>query len=154
MANIQPLKSCIITIFLSLMSLLSFHAQAEQFQTIGNVQVHYSAFNTSDLSPAITQEYKIKRDGYTGLLNISVLDQKSTPSNPIAKTAQVSGSVKNLLGQTQPLTFKEIKEGKAIYYLASFKVTHEDKLQFNLNIDADDNNQGSLNFTQTFYVEE
>ncbi|MGB2079745.1 MAG: DUF4426 domain-containing protein [Vibrio sp.] len=154
MSYLKQAKQFGFTLGLLLLPLIAQHARAEQFETIGQTQVHYSALNTSDLSSAMTQEYKIKRDGYTGLLNISVLDQSSTPQSPKPLTAQVTGSAKNLLGQTQRLNFREIKEGRAIYYLAEFKISNEETFQFDLNIDAGQSGQGQLNFQQKFYTQE
>ncbi|MBD1559810.1 DUF4426 domain-containing protein [Vibrio sp. S9_S30] len=125
---------------------------AGQFKTIKNIEVHYSAFNTTFLTPKIARQYNLSRNGYSALLNISVLDDSKIGKPAI--TAQITGYAKNLLGQMRELTFREVKEGSAIYYLAEFPITHEETLTFTVEVDAGLSGKGPLRFTQKFYVEE
>ncbi|WP_086981442.1 DUF4426 domain-containing protein [Vibrio aphrogenes] len=136
----------------ALFSLLSFPSYAEQFKTIKHSQVHYSAFNSAMLTPEVARQYKLKRNGYSAILNISVLDTSKlgTP----AVDAKITGSSQNLLGQTRQLQFKQVKEGPAIYYLAEFPITNEEQLSFNIQVDAGTVGSGPIRFNQTFYVEE
>ncbi len=139
-----------ITVLLA--GLFSMSAHAQQYQQIKQVEAHYSAFNSSFLTPKIARHYQIKRNGYTGLLNISVLDTRA-PGKPAIEAA-LSGSVKNLLGQTRQLAFRQVKEGDAIYYLSEFAISDEETLSFTIDLDAGVKGQGKLKFTQKFYVEE
>ncbi len=129
-----------------------FSASAAQFKQLKQVEVHYSAFNSSFLTPNIARSYQLKRNGYSSILNISVLDT-SEPGKP-ATTAKLSGQAKNLLGQTRQLTFRQVKEGDAIYYLSEFPITNEETLSFDIDVDAGIKGSGKLKFTQKFYVEE
>ncbi|WP_416638561.1 DUF4426 domain-containing protein [Pseudomonas sp. OHS18] len=89
-------------------------AAAERMQRLGDLQVHYSAFNASYLQPQIAQAIGLLRSGKQAVLNISVLRAgKSMP-------AKVSGEVKNVLGHGQALTFIEQREGEFVSYLAQF----------------------------------
>tara|TARA_Y100001956_G_C4128436_1_gene191824 strand:+ start:6712 stop:7143 length:432 start_codon:yes stop_codon:yes gene_type:complete len=133
-------------------SLLSLPAWAGQFKTIKDVEVHYSAFNSTFLTPQVARSYKLKRNGYSALLNISVLDNYQAGKPAI--TAKISGSAKNLIGQTRELTFREIKEANAIYYLAEFPISDEENLTFTIDVNAGNKGTGTLKFTQKFYVEE
>ena len=133
-------------------SLLALPTWAGQFKTIKEVEVHYSAFNSTFLTPQVARGYKLKRNGYSALLNISVLDNYQ-PGKP-AITAKISGSAKNLLGQTRQLTFREVKEANAIYYLAEFPISDEENLTFTIDVNAGNKGTGTLKFTQKFYVEE
>lgn len=135
-----------------LISLLSFPTFAEQFKNMKDIEVHYVAFNSTFLTPKIARSYDIKRNGYLAIINISVLDRASL-GNP-ALEAQVAGQAKNLIGQTQQLTFREVKEGDAIYYLAELPVTHEETFTFDIDIKSGNKGSGKLQFTQKFYVEE
>ncbi|MEZ8106277.1 MULTISPECIES: DUF4426 domain-containing protein [Vibrio] len=139
-------------ITVALLSLLAFPSWAGQFKNIKDAEVHYVAFNSTFLTPKVARSYELKRNGYSAILNISVLD-KSSLGKP-ATQAKVSGSVKNLIGQIKTLSFKEIKEGNAIYYLAEFPISHEDNLTFTIDIDAGNVGSGPLRFSQKFYVEE
>ncbi|AEX23171.1 DUF4426 domain-containing protein [Vibrio sp. EJY3] len=135
-----------------LISLLPFPTFAEQFKNMKDIEVHYVAFNSTFLTPKIARSYDIKRNGYLAIINISVLDRASL-GKP-ALEAQVAGQAKNLIGQTQQLTFREVKEGDAIYYLAELPVTHEETFTFDIDVKSGNKGSGKLQFTQKFYVEE
>ncbi|MDA0120680.1 DUF4426 domain-containing protein [Vibrio sp. T11.5] len=139
-------------ITLALASLLALPAWAGQFKTIKDVEVHYSAFNSTFLTPQVARSYELKRNGYSAIINISVLDNYQAGKPAI--NAKVSGSAKNLIGQTKTLEFREVKEGSAIYYLAEFPISEEENLTFNIDVNAGNKGTGRLKFTQKFYVEE
>ncbi|MFY2509730.1 DUF4426 domain-containing protein [Vibrio pectenicida] len=139
-----------ITVILAF--LFSFPSSAEQFKTIKEIEVHYSAFNSTFLTSQVASNYQLKRNGYSAILNISVLDtyQAGKP----AMTAKITGDAKNLIGQIKTLEFTEVKEGNAIYYLAEFSISDEENLTFNIDINAGNKGTGRLKFSQKFYVEE
>lgn len=136
-------------IALLLMSLcLSLPALAEQKQSYGDLDVHYSAFNSGFLQPEIAAATGLVRSKTQGVVNVAVL-KAGTASN-----AKVSGTVKNLLGQNTALSFKEVKEGKAIYYLAQFPFEQRETLRFTLNVTAADGVPHSFDFNQEFFPDE
>lgn len=136
-------------IALLLMSLcLSLPALAEQKQSYGDLDVHYSAFNSGFLQPEIAAATGLVRSKSQGVVNVAVL-KAGTASN-----AKVSGTVKNLLGQSTALSFKEVKEGKAIYYLAQFPFEQRETLRFTLNVTAVDGVLHSFDFNQEFFPDE
>lgn len=139
-------------ITLALIGMFALPSWAGQFKTIKDVEVHYSAFNSTFLTAQVARSYKLKRNGYSAILNISVLDNSQAGKPAI--TADISGTSKNLIGQTRQLSFREVKEGDAIYYLAEFPITEEEQLTFNLDVNAGIKGTGRLQFTQKFYVEE
>jgi hypothetical protein len=136
-------------IALLLMSLcLSLPALAEQKQSYGDLDVHYSAFNSGFLQPEVAAATGLVRSKTQGVVNVAVL-KAGTASN-----AKVSGTVKNLLGQSTALNFKEVKEGKAIYYLAQFPFEQRETLRFTLNVTAADGVPHSFDFNQEFFPDE
>lgn len=139
-------------IVLMLTALLALPASAGQFKTIKDIEAHYSAFNSTFLTPQVARSYQLKRNGYMAILNISLLD-KSQVGKP-ATRAQVSGSAKNLIGQMRELNFREVKQGDAIYYLAQFAISDQEQLSFNIDINAGNKGSGTLKFSQKFYVEQ
>jgi hypothetical protein len=143
------MKKTLLLLSLFLFSLPSF---AGQFVQIKNVEVHYSAFNSTFLTPKVARAYQLKRSGYTALINISVLDISQAGKPAIS--AQVSGTAKNLLGQTKTLTFREIKEKNAIYYIAELPITNEETFRFDIDVSSGKKGAGKLKFNQKFYVEE
>lgn len=136
-------------IALLLMSLcLSLPALAEQKQSYGDLDVHYSAFNSGFLQPEIAAATGLVRSKSQGVVNVAVLKAGT------ASSAQVNGTVKNLLGQSTALSFKEVKEGKAIYYLAQFPFEQRETLRFTLNVTAADGVPHSFDFNQEFFPDE
>lgn len=136
-------------IALLLMSLcLSLPALAEQKQSYGDLDVHYSAFNSGFLQPEIAAATGLVRSKTQGVVNVAVLKAGT------ASSAKISGTVKNLLGQSTALSFKEVKEGKAIYYLAQFPFEQRETLRFTLNVTAADGVPHSFDFNQEFFPDE
>lgn len=136
-------------IALLLMSLcLSLPALAEQKQSYGDLDVHYSAFNSGFLQPEVAAATGLVRSKSQGVVNVAVLKAGT------ASSAKVSGTVKNLLGQSSALSFKEVKEGKAIYYLAQFPFEQRETLRFTLNVTAADGVPHSFDFNQEFFPDE
>ena len=136
-------------IALLLMSLcLSLPALAEQKQSYGDLDVHYSAFNSGFLQPEIAAATGLVRSKTQGVVNVAVLKAGT------ASSAKVSGTVKNLLGQNTALSFKEVKEGKAIYYLAQFPFEQRETLRVTLNVTAADGVPHSFDFNQEFFPDE
>lgn len=139
-------------IALLLMSLcLSLPALAEQKQSYGDLDVHYSAFNSGFLQPEVAAATGLVRSKTQGVVNVAVLKAGT------ASSAKVSGTVKNLLGQSTALSFKEVKEGKegkAIYYLAQFPFEQRETLRFTLNVTAADGVPHSFDFNQEFFPDE
>lgn len=114
------------TIFL-LFTKLSFANQ----HSVGDITIHYNALSTANIPAEVASQYGITRSERTGLINISVM-KKDTPV-----IANIFGHGKNLAGQLKELAFKEIKEDKAIYYIATFTFRNSEKLTFDLQIQAE-----------------
>ncbi|KMV28439.1 DUF4426 domain-containing protein [Photobacterium swingsii] len=125
-------------------------AQAEQLKNIGDLEVHYSSFPSTFLTPEVASTYRIQRSRYSAVVNVTVLD-KNQQGKP-AVTAVLSGTARNLLGNEKRLSFREIREGKAIYYIAEISHANEESLKFNIDVSQNGTN-GSINFKQTFFVD-
>ncbi|WP_301151329.1 DUF4426 domain-containing protein [Metapseudomonas otitidis] len=127
---------------------LSLPAVAERKQTFGELDVHYSAFNSGFLQPDIAAAAGLVRSKTQGVVNIAVL-KAGKPS-----TAQVSGQVKDLLGKVTPLAFRQVSEGGAIYYLAQFPFTQREMLNFSLTVQQGDGAPHTFAFDQEFFPDE
>lgn len=137
-------KHVFMAIVLSWLALVP--AQAEQMKQLGVWDVHYIALPTTLLDPTIASQYKIERSKYNGLVNISVLNSK----DQAAQQVQISGEAKNLLGQIKSLTFVEVKEGAAVYYIAQYGYQTEQMVSFTIQISQGSQSQ-QLKFNHTFY---
>jgi len=111
---------------------LALPAAAERKQSFGDLDVHYSVFNSSFIQPDIASAAGLVRSKTQGVINVAVLKAGK------ASTAQVSGQVKNLLGQSSALTFRQVTESGAIYYLAQFPFSSREILSFTLDVHQGD----------------
>ena len=127
---------------------LALPAMAEQKQTYGQLDVHYSAFNSGFLQPEVAAAVGLVRSKSQGVVNVALLQAGK------ASTGQVSGEVKNLLGQITPLSFKQVNEGTAIYYLAQFPFEQQEMLRFTLNVKGADGVAHSFDFNQEFFPDQ
>lgn len=121
---------------------------AEQKKVLGPWDVHYIAFDSTMIDAKIAQSYQLQRSKYQAVLNISVLksnDQK-------AQQVRISGTATDLTQKQIELSFREVKEGDAIYYLAQVPVHDQKHLNFKLDIRQGTENQ-KLEFSQLFYID-
>ena len=135
-----------LTVVLGL--LFSYQVNAEQKRVLGSWDVHYIALNTTFLTPKVAKQNAIVRSKFNGLINISVLDrQDKTAQSPV-----LTGEAKNLIGVVKKLKFKQVIEGKAIYYLAVLPFS--DREQYRITIDINDGlKQKTLKFQHKFYAD-
>lgn len=142
----MPLRSFLLLTFSLLASL---PVNAAQFETFGVYQVHYSAFTGDTLSPAVAEQYDIKRSAGNGVLNISVL--KTEDGERTAHTAEMQATATNLLGQKHELVFKKIQEQDALYYIAQWPVTHAENVLIQVQGKAEEGQVFKFSFRQKFY---
>jgi hypothetical protein len=146
--DVSKVKLTYAKAFSILLVLISVSVQAEIKKDLGDWEVHYIALTSTFLSPEIARANSIVRSSKNALINISVLDKLTKD----AQTVKISGIARNLLGTTKELSFKQVKEGNAIYYLASVSFTNKEVLRFDIDINQGKVNQ-NLKFQQTMYVE-
>lgn len=128
---------------------ISAQAIAEIKKDLGDWEVHYIALTTTFLSPEIARANNIVRSGRNALVNISVLNKRTKE----AQEVNITGTARNLLGTIKTLEFRQVKEGKAVYYLASVGFSDKEILRFDIDINQGRSNQ-NLQFQQTMYVED
>lgn len=122
--------------------------EAEQKKTLGDWEVHYIAFPSTFLTAEVARANNITRSTTQAVINISVLDSQSKE----ALDVDISGNARNLLGTNKLLDFTTVKEGKAIYHLASVSFDDKEVLRFNIDL-KDGNVSQNLKFQQKMYEE-
>jgi len=137
------------TAALLLVAAVCLPAAAEQMRPIGDYQAHYSLMPTLFLNPEVAAGYGITRSRDRALLTVSILDSNGGPV-----TADVRGRVKDLLGAQQALAFEEVREGAAVYYLATIRHSDRDVLRFDIRITTPDGADHELAFQQKMYWED
>ena len=108
-------------------------ARAEQFVRAGGFEIHYNAFHADAVPAEVATAHGLVRSGNRGLVNVTVL---SAGEGGVGRPAEasVTGSVSNLAGQRQSLTFRAVREATALYYLADFPIAGEDVYRFALEV--------------------
>jgi hypothetical protein len=119
---------------------------AAEMTRLGAWEVHHQVVATTFLKPDIADHYGVVRARDRTLLNIAVLGSDGTPV-PVS----ISGTLRNLLDQSQPLEFREVREGTAIYYLAEFRHTDRETLRFAVDLVPPDGVPQRLEFQQQLY---
>lgn len=133
--------------------LMSGPLHAEQFERVGNYQIHYSAVNTRFLAPEVAAAYDIPRSKVIALLSVSVLEEQLDGGTE-AVPAVVNGRVASLTGQSQPLAFRTVREDDSIYQLATFRIQPDEPLRFTLDVRYDRNAEPvEVAFMQRFYID-
>ena len=142
----------IISLLLGITCLLPHQLLAENSKDFGEYVVHFNALATDMLPPRVAREYRIIRSRNRGMINITVL--KKVPGSlarPVP--ARVEAHARNLVGQGRELKLREIREGSAIYYIAEFRVAHEETLKFSVRAQPQDSHDYlEVSFSQDFYT--
>jgi hypothetical protein len=122
------LLSFLLVACLSSTALAADAIKGERKEVFGDTTVHYSTFISTFLQPDIAKAAQLVRSKNQGVINVSVI-KAGKP-----QVTQVSGSVKDLSSRTVPLSFKQITEQGAIYYIAQFPVEQQETRTFTINV--------------------
>jgi hypothetical protein len=118
------MRSPILTRFILLwLVMLPGVALAQQSEMFGPFELHYSVVNTTFLDPKIAATYGIVRGEQRAILNLSVREHLG--EGDAARAMELKGHTWDLM-QNQELTFREIREGESIYYIAEFSFINEE----------------------------
>ncbi len=141
----------LLTVALSLLVITPLWA--EQSKSFSDYVVHYNAFSTDILQPAIAKQYGITRSKNRAMFNISVQKKiMGTTGQPVV--AEITGRATNLNGQTKVLQPRKIVEDTAIYYIGELSITNQEVLDFDFNITpTGEKTPFHLKFRQQFFTE-
>ena len=118
----------VLTACMSVSAMAADVIKGERKETFGDVTVHYNTFNSTFLTPDIAKAAELIRSKNQGVINVSVIKA----GKPVI--AQVTGTVKDLTSQNVPLTFRQITEQGAIYYIAQYPVEHQEVRTFEIKV--------------------
>ncbi len=150
----QVFTACLFTLCAAFSPLLLAADRGEQKQVFGDYEVHYIGLNSSFLPPEAAEAYGITRSRALGYISVSILHKEEGSDVPAALSGKVTGTIRNLLGQSRELEFQEIKETNAVYYITTFRFDDED--MYNVNLKATPEGQSrtfDVKFSQRFYEE-
>ncbi|WP_458128711.1 DUF4426 domain-containing protein [Pseudomonas sp. Z2-11] len=134
----------LITTCLSVGVMAADVIKAERKEVFGDVTVHYNTFNSTFLTPDIAKAAELIRSKNQGVINVSVLKG----GKPLI--AQVSGTVKDLTSKTVTLTFRQVTEPGAIYYIAQYPVDQQETRTFEIKVQTGDK-INTINFNQELF---
>ncbi len=150
MCNIRAFISSLV-LGLTILASSAHATQGGQYQQSGRYQIHYMALSSTFLTPAVAKTYDIKRSRYNAFINISILDTL-IDNNPAVK-AKVIGQAINLTGSIRKLTFREIIEGDAIYYIAQLPFRNDERFTIHISSSNGDGLNSKISFKQEFYAQ-
>ena len=110
-------------VLLALLALPVPFASAQQSEMFGPFELHYSVVNTTFLEPDVAANYGIIRGEKRAILNLAVREHMDDGTE--ARTMLLQGRTWDLI-QNQELTFREVREGPAVYYIAEFRFINEE----------------------------
>ncbi|RAU18793.1 DUF4426 domain-containing protein [Nitrincola tibetensis] len=130
---------------------LSMSLHAEQMFSDDRYEIHYNAFNSTFVTADVAARHGLTRSGNRALMNVAILE-KLEDGTTQPTTAVVTAQSSNLLQQVQDITYRQVTESDAIYYLGEFRFTNEELLNFTLSVQPDPNQPAyQIQFQQTFY---
>jgi Domain of unknown function (DUF4426) len=132
------------------LALLPGETRAQQSETFGPFELHYSVVNTTFLDPKVAATYGIIRGEKRAILNLAVRENLSNGSVP--RAMQLQGRTWDLI-QSQTLEFREIREGETVYYIAEFAFINEEWRHFEINFRPDGADQTyTFTFKHQLYI--
>lgn len=124
----------------------------ESSKIVGPYEILYSLVPTTFISEDVAAAYHIVRGKDQAMINVSV--RKKAGDGDSASTAAVSGSYSDLM-QSKPLSFREVREKDAIYYIAAFRHGDKELLRFELKVQPDPSVPAqTIVFSRKLFVDE
>ncbi len=145
------LNSCkhIAIVFCALLFISATQVQADNSKEYAEHIVYVNAFPTDSLPSEMTKQYGLKRSKNYALVNVSVMEKGT--GTPVGVKSKVTGVLKNLMGQSQKLEFREIQEGQAVYYIAQVGVQSREVVNFLIEIKPESNQETyEIKFSKKF----
>ena len=137
-------------LFLIVMLLsLPFAAKAERLKRFPGYEVHYNVVRTDFLTPAVAASYGITRSKTRGLLTVSVLKQNGKGS--VAVASALAATAVNLNSQLHNIDMREVREGKAVYYIGEFRISPPETLKFTVSARPQPSVALDFEFSHPFY---
>jgi hypothetical protein len=149
--NYAAIFTLVFTSFFSVASQAQEAPPATKTSSIfGKDTVYYTVLNTTFISPQVAKSYGIVRGEDKFLVNVSVRRQLDTSN--IAVRADITGNSSDLI-YINTLEFREIIEQDAIYYIAEFDISNDERQNFRLSVSVDDRPSYDIQFNKMLYLD-
>eukprot|EP01133_Synstelium_polycarpum_P001578 gene1578-1839_t len=120
----------LLTACLSVSAMAADVIDGNRQKEFGDITVHYNTLTTSFLTPEMAQEAGIVRSKELGMINVFV--NKGVESID----ATVTGTIKDLGGKSEMLTFKKITQKGSTLYVAQYPVPQQETKIFTINVET------------------
>ena len=121
----------------------------------GEHMVYYSVFNSQFINPEVAKSYNIVRAPNRALINISVTRVKDDGSETLGQPSTIEGYAQNLMGVVTPLNFRAISHPGTVYYIAEFRYSSREVINFYVDAKPDGTNKPiELAFSKKLYHED
>ncbi len=131
-------------VWISLLYLCQGYSQ--QMHIWKDYEIHYSTFPSKLIPVEVATAHNIVRSHNRIIINVSIRNKE------VPIRAKIHGTALNLLGQEIDLTFIEVTEQQAIYYIASQIVNEKDTISLQIFIKPDlEKDTYKLKFTRQYY---
>ncbi|MDH5272256.1 MAG: DUF4426 domain-containing protein [Gammaproteobacteria bacterium] len=116
-----------------------------------DLEVHYNAVRTDQLTPEVARAYGIERSPSRVLLNVAMLTK--TPGGAAKPVdGAVSASAHNLNGQLKSLTMRRVQEGPAVYFIGEVGISGDEILVFDIDVEpVTGGGRRSVQFKREFF---
>lgn len=118
----------------------------------GEYRVHFSTFTSDFLQPKLAQALGFSRANDHLIVNIALTKKMAGDQYSLGLPATVEGSATNLMQQQRQLTFTEVSETGATYYLADLRFTDNEVMHFAITLHTPTGEAIAFKFTRTLYV--
>ncbi len=120
-------------LFFPLALLCTATVSAEQMVRFDGYELHYNVSNSSLLTAQTAARLDVRQAPNRALVNVTLLKiMADGHTQPV--TGQVSGQIRNLMGQAQPLQFRQIIESDQPSYLAEMQFDNEELFHFEIEV--------------------
>jgi hypothetical protein len=118
---------------------------------IDDLEVHYNAIRTDQLTPEVARAYGIERSPSRVLLNVAMLTK--TPGGAAKPVdGAVSASAHNLNGQLKSLAMRRVQEGTAVYFIGEVGISGDEILVFDIDVEpTTGGGRRSVQFKREFF---
>lgn len=117
---------------LLLAQILTASAHAGQSADFDHYRVNYNAFPSTFLTPKVARQYSLIRSRAVGIVIVAVVDKSTGARPPAPVESLVHGTLSGDDGQTSTLHFREVEDGSAYCYIASFPFRAGKMLTFHI----------------------
>ena len=133
-APFPPVRAALAAALSALALALPLAAAAQPQSTeVGGYLVRHSALPSEFIPPDVARLYRQPRGPNIGLLNVS-LTRPGPRENFGEPAGRITGTARNVIGHLSELKFREIREGEAVYYVATFPTSRSDVLRISLEL--------------------